>query len=118
MKKESKNYKPLYGRFILLVISTVMFVDGIFAQCVENIPASCTTCVHAVDITQSCTSSSCYTAPSLTDLKNTGVGPAASVTINASGFTKVTAVKIDVIDLYDTSTPCQGVSGGHFTSST
>ncbi|WP_315817952.1 hypothetical protein [Paraflavitalea speifideaquila] len=117
MKKESKNYKALYSRFILLVIFMAIFVDGIFAQCVENIPASCTSCVHSVNVTQTCFAAGCYAAPSLTDLKNTGVGPAASVTINATGFAKVTAVKISDINIYDAATPCNTVSGGHYTSS-
>ena len=114
MKKELRNYKAVYSRFILLVIFTLAIVDGMFAQCVENAGTCSVACLHNVNVDQSC--ATCYEAPSLTDLKNTGVGPTASVTIHATGFAKVTSVKIEVIDLYDNLTPCNAVSGGHFTS--
>jgi hypothetical protein len=115
MKKKSKNHKPHFSRFILLVIFSLTIVNGIFAQCVDVTTAGCTTCRNNVNVDHGCIS--CYAAPNLTDLKNTGIGPTGSVTINATGFTSVTNVKVVEINLYDTNNPCNAVSGGHFATS-
>src|SRR5690349_15653128 len=117
MKKEPRHFKAIYSRIILLMIFFPVIANGIFAQCVENIPASCTACVHNVNVDKSCFDSPCYNTPSLTDLKNTGVGPTASVTINATGFATVSNVKVENIIIYDAANPCNPVPGGNFATS-
>jgi hypothetical protein len=114
MKKESKNYKAHFGKLILLVIFSLVIVDGMFAQCTDVTSAGCTTCRNNVNVDHDCIS--CYAAPNLTDLKNTGIGPTGSVTINATGFTNVSSVKVAEINLYDVAV-CNVVSGGHFPTS-
>ena len=116
MKKESKNHKAAhYSRFILLVIFTLIIVDGMFAQCTDVTPASGCLCTNNVNVDHGCIS--CYPAPNLTDLKKTGVGPTASVTINATGFGTITNVKVENIIIYNAVVPCEAEAGGTFATS-
>lgn len=116
MKKKSKNYKALpYGKFFLLLMFSLTIVDGIFAQCTDVTSSGCTTCRDNVNVDQTCIS--CYAAPNLTDLKNTGIGLTATVTINATGFANVTNVKVESINIYDNNMPCALVPGGTFATS-
>jgi Bacterial Ig-like domain (group 3) len=114
MKKESKTNKAHYRRFILLVILTLIFTNGIFAQCSEVISTCSAGCIHNVTMDNNC--SACYET-SLTDLKNTGVGPAATVTIGTVNFAKVTAVKVETINIYDPGVGCTLTAGGNFANS-
>ncbi len=114
MKKESKNFKTRISIFIVLMIFTLLYSNRMFAQCTEVINGNCATEIQELHIIYG--DLSCY-AESLTDLKNTGVGPAESVTIEAKSFVvDITDVKIDLIDIYDDKNPCEAMPGGHFTS--
>ena len=81
MKKEPKNHKTHYVRFILLVIFTLLVAGRMYAQCADSNPSS--SCHTNINFEPSCYDSYA-TAGDYTDLKSSGLTQVYSVTINGA----------------------------------
>src|SRR5438270_7624911 len=68
MKKESKSHKAHYGRFILLTISILLYVNRIFAQCPTTWPLPCA-CENSLTIDRDCSTSCGTYATDVTAIK-------------------------------------------------
>ncbi|MEX2512676.1 MAG: Ig-like domain repeat protein [Cyclobacteriaceae bacterium] len=95
MKKESKNYKVLMGRFILVAIFFLLIMNRTFAQCVDSDPGSL--CHTNINFDPACYA--IYGGGSdITDLKQSGIVNVNLVTIDGAADATITSMTItDII---------------------
>lgn len=106
MKKESKNYKVLNSRIILVAIFILFIANRTFAQCADSDPGS--SCHTNIDFDPACYPSY-VVGGDISDLKQSGIKQVYSVTI--SGAADATITSMTITNIYVRDAACEAPDG-------